>query len=916
MSGAGVTGGRFGGDGSWVTAVAGGPQRPAAGARDKSVERGIPLDLRGDAQFLHTTDRNSATGDYHSAMRPSERFFLNRDDVYLSRRARQRAKWLYDTVWNEVVEAKELSAIEQNKRKSKIFPPRRWRPAFWLREEHPIEISEWKIVAEVAEQYPRLLTWLAEGQVGVLWNVFGTWVAVLRLIPGVRWLLWWLVFNRVAGGAAWRVGLYESILQEVRKQCNDGPSPAGTERIPREGIPGLSAVNDEPLILTTKAGKELDIQLGTMSSGCVGISGLRGAGKSALLQDYCAHRYGTPRVPFPEKPEHFLPGLRLMVQAPLRFEAREFLIHQYSCLCEAVLADVRFNATTLGRQLLLPFTPGGRLRLAALVGTLSGAIFFSACAFLAFLAAHGTWPSLPADLTNWEITGATLSGVAGLLAMGWQTKRAAREVRQVVNLASDAESRLQRLHYQRTDTRTAGGALTVPTGSGITIGSSHEFTQQQMTLPELIDDYRDFVQRVVGGLQQAEFQRRNRSVRRHARQRAWADGKDWAAARPWLQRALQLPAPAAPVAPRAWPWPRNRPRPGHPEDDLGTDIRLIIGIDQMDQIDNPGAACKFLNELSAEFGIGHCVYLLAVSPGTMAAGNHRMVPAKTASAGVFDEMAWVEPFSIKDSAALLRRRVIGLPPVLIALCYVLSGGLPRELLRVARCIVRAVQDPLPGRGIEAADVIQAVLEEEVKALKHRALASAVGADVSTMPALMRELTDEGWPWTTALAEVDAIDVDIRDQAELPPALLSGTRLDVTAGGDEAALAVDVRESFASDLYYMFTVLSWFKSHQSDVARTAGDRLAVDAPEVRFWPYYDEPDPLVGLARARITLGINPGLAAELVTKVRQVLRKQYLPEAAGAPPNGAPAEDQAETRSQTKMRVSLGLIEAPAPRLP
>jgi hypothetical protein len=769
----------------------------------------------------------------------------------------------------------------------------------WLTEEKLICIEEWDLVAEVAEHYPRLLSWLAEGQVGVLWNVFGVWVGMLRLVPGVRWLLWYLIFARVARVAPWRVALYESILQDKRKQINaKSPAPEGTEEIPRSGMPGLSAVTDEPVILPTAVGEDLDARIATMSSGCVGVSGLRGAGKSTLIQDFCAHRYGTPRYakprsPLPGRTERFLPGLRIMVRAPLRFEAREFLIHQYTCLCQAVLADVRFNPTTLTRQLLLPFTPGGRVRLGALLGALSGAIFFAGCAVLCCLAAGVTWPRslTDEDLFRWEVAGAAVAAVAGMMCVGWRTKRAAREIRQVVNLASDAESRLQRLHYQRKDTRSAGGTLSAPMGMQVDLGTSHEFTQQLMSLPELIDDYRDFVQRVVGGLEEAENKReqsawrarvhtparKKRQLRRLAQR---ARLRQDALERPWLLQVLCLGIRASAEAGKlrdAAALAKSQADADRTADGPRADVRLVIGIDQMDQIDNPGAACKFLNELSAEFGVPKCVYLLSVSPGTMAAADQRTVPLKTSSSGVFDEVTWVDPFTLPESDLLLCRRVIGLPPVLIALCYVLSGGLPRELLRVARSIVRAVQDAGDGGGTGTARVVDAVIEEEVTALKHRALACAAGADADGTLGLIGKLADKDWPWNTPLPARDPVVDDVRENPELLPvprlAPASGPplpqRIAPPDGGASAvAVAAEVRSSFTADMYFLLTVRGLFEIYQAEISdRATSYLLEVRASPGR--PYRAEPGELASLARARIALAVSPGLAADLVSRARE-----------------------------------------------
>ena len=333
-----------------------------------------------------------------------------------------------------------------------------------------------------------------------------------------------------------------------------------------------------------------------------------------------------------------------MVEAPIRFDAREFLIHLYTCLCKAVLADSRFSTDSPADRVLGPILRPRQIRPAALVGSLSSIAFLVLSASLAYQAYGGRWP-VPSwrHPQAWEIAGAALSFLAAAVAAGWRTRLALIEIRQVVRLGADAEARLRRLHFQRTDTRSRGGTLGGPAGTGLALGSTREFVEQAMSLPEPIDDYRDFAERVVAALVQAQ------------------------------------PKPGESADPHQSG--RQQSRGSYP-----ADVRLVIGIDQMDQIDDPKAACKFLDEISAVFGTPGCVYLLAISPGALAAIDQRAIPLKTSSSGLFDDMVWIDSFTLNDVTKLLDDRVTGLPRTFIKLCYVLSGGLPRELLRIARAI--------------------------------------------------------------------------------------------------------------------------------------------------------------------------------------------------------------------------------------
>lgn len=61
----------------------------------------------------------------------------------------------------------------------------------------------------------------------------------------------------------------------------------------------------------------------------------------------------------------------------------------------------------------------------------------------------------------------------------------------------------------------------------------------------------------------------------------------------------------------------------------------------------------------------------------------------------------------------------GCPPPFTALCYVLSGGLPRDLLRVARAIFTTCEDRARTQ-LELAEATHNVINDEIRALKHRA----------------------------------------------------------------------------------------------------------------------------------------------------------------------------------------------------
>lgn len=773
--------------------------------------------------------------------------------------------WLYDDVLAEVQEAPELGVKIREAREPKSGPdPKRPKPSKpfpprWPRNDQKLPIDQinelnekWNVVAEVAEGYPRLLTWLAEGRASRYWNVFGAWVAILRLIPVVRSVLVWRrLFWPVSQRAAWRPALYEAMMQARREALNAEDDRYGDMMTIRgPGIPGLSAVTDVSVITQTQARAEVRQKIVNMTSGCIGISGLRGSGKSTLIRDICAHRYGTPRYRSPGDiiaPEDALPGLRLMVQAPLAFEPRDFLIHQYTCLCRAVLADVRFNPTKPTDVALGPVLLPRSIRPAALIGSLSGIALFFLSAGLAFHVIYGGWPFFSLHTRSWEVVGVIAAFCAALIAFAWRTRRTLIEIRQVNKLAVDADARLRKLHFQRADTRSRGGAVGGPMGTGLNIGTTRQLVEQAMSLPELIDDYRDFVERVVGALQEE-----------------WR--KEW-------RKRKEKPKTEEDRKER-----RRRGAAKYP----GTDARLVIGIDALDQIDNPGEACKLLEDLGATFGIPYCVHLISLSPGTLAAVDQRTVPLKTFSGGMFDEMVWLEPLGPNDACKFLDQRVTGLPACFIALIYVLSGGLPRELVRIARAIFpdsggqpERWEDPSRPVAVRLADAAKHVIDAEIRALKHRTLASTAALEVSGSAKLLKLLTDESWPecllgpYGLFLGHHDPVAGVLDEVSSLCETAVPRRPASSDSGGDDLFTA-EVCDSFLAGLYFLLTARQLFTAGAGLVTRLAcEDRDGHRHHEQGNDDWLNDRAPVLRyLAGARIALGVSPYLATSLIHEAR------------------------------------------------
>lgn len=779
---------------------------------------------------------------------PSEWLFLDRDVVFENASARRRARTLYDEVAAEVANAPEFG---QDRSSGTVGGS----PGA------EIDQDSWHVMAEVAESYPRLLVWLTEGQVGngSLRNVFGLFVAVLRLIPGVRYVLHRELFDPARSLAPWRPALYEALLQRQRYDRNrEARRAPGARRfaitmdIPVGGTPGLSAVTDVAVITQTGARDVLREKVVRMASGCVGVSGLRGSGKTTLIRDFCTHRYGTPRyLPREDAEPAPLRGLRFVVDAPQAFDARDFLIYLYTCLCRRVITDARFTMSASRGHLLSRVLLPRRTQPRAVVASLAGVGFLLLAAGLAYQAAVGKWPVPPwRDPFFWEVLGAVGCLIGLTAALTWRARQALLEAGQIADLPAEARERLRRLHYQRTDSVARGGTVAGPFGIGVNVGDSRSFTENVMSLPELIDDYRDFVERVVAALLEAE-----QEARRARRKR---DGE-------------------------ASGQPGRRPSAVDADDPdaVGADVRLVIGIDSMDLIDDTSKACAFLDELTSVFGTPNCVYVLSLKPATLAAVDQRTVPLKNSSGGLFDEMVWVDALTLSEAAKLIDRRVTGMPAAFIALCHVLSGGLPRELLRVARAICGVKESAAPDadpatdtildaqgiRHIPLAAAVRSVIGDETLALRHRTMASAASLDIGATPSWLKLVDSGDWlrrkatgPHPAGVHWIQAL----LDEVGHPWA--------DTQGHKSTTPATALCDGLIAGLYFLLTVSELFTEDPELVNALITPRSARSSGPGGDEDWLEAAPPVLSdLASARAALGMNPYLAADHVRTARRAL---------------------------------------------
>lgn len=244
--------------------------------------------------------------------------------------------------------------------------------------------------------------------------------------------------------------------------------------------------------------------------------------------------------------------------------------------------------------------------------------------------------------------------------------------------------------------------------------------------------------------------------------------------------------------------------------------RVIVGIDELDKMESEAAAEQFLNEIKSVFGVRGCYFLVSVSEDAMSSFERRGLPFRDVFDSTFDEIVWFEHLTPAEAIASIDRRVLLMPVPFKQLCFALSGGLPRDLIRVARLVIDA---QTPGGPTPLAAITAALVEQDVRR-KSRAIGVAVRRidlepDVSRLLLVCARVRDTTIDSGTLMAFVE----------ELRPASGSRARVESTtpAGGAFLRLASEL----ACFYYYAATVLDYFdEARPGDGADPAGlDHLA-------------------------------------------------------------------------------------------
>ncbi len=138
---------------------------------------------------------------------------------------------------------------------------------------------------------------------------------------------------------------------------------------------------------------------------------------------------------------------------------------------------------------------------------------------------------------------------------------------------------------------------------------------------------------------------------------------------------------------------------------------ILIAIDELDKIADAAQVIDVINGLKDLFHIPGAHFVVSVSDDALRSFATRGIPVRDAFDSSFDTVIEIPHLTAQESRRLLRARVRLFPDATALFCHAWSGGVPRDLIRVARSCV-AIPHKL-GRSVPVTDIAQRIIRHDV-----------------------------------------------------------------------------------------------------------------------------------------------------------------------------------------------------------
>ena len=601
-----------------------------------------------------------------------------------------------------------------------------------------------------------------------------------------------------------REWLYQSFDEVIHRKAvraiNDILGEDSTKLLVEQDSDGLRRLQDPRLTVSTKSQHRLQRLVGRMDSGSIAVTGPRGAGKSTLLRQMCVLQNDPSAPP------------SIYISAPAEYVAREFLAELFQQICDTYLEQ--FDSPVAGMRYRGQRTRRDTVRTIRQTVTIFKimfrVIFVLALLTIALgplvLGAHFSEATVNLPVHHWYIDLVPRIDKFWVKYQGWIRLTAlvwAAALLWTVKLKRSewAETFRQPDSIRRARSYSIHLKIERTSSWGASLG--------------------------FPGIRGQAFSLSRGASQRYA---PWSMPEMVGKLRGFVEEISRQESPSI--------------------------VPMIIGIDEVDRIGSVEQAERFIGEIKSIFGIPNCFFLVSVAEDIGFLFSRQSIVGHSTLEHSFDDVVIVDALDFDEARELLSARVPGFTDSFVFLALALSGGLPREIIRVARRLVdvnheeEAKEKSFPRIGdlalrLAVEDVAE-VLRTSRSQLARMTLPDSWGGVFYQLRATMLLLRSDTTP---PMERRKAI----RDLCSLRPPDFPDESANQDA--DEAA-AVKILDGITAFASYSFTIIEAFDNDFFDL-HTA--RITV--PSTSGASYME-------LAAARMELGISPESSQSIVRRFR------------------------------------------------
>jgi hypothetical protein len=148
------------------------------------------------------------------------------------------------------------------------------------------------------------------------------------------------------------------------------------------------------------------------------------------------------------------------------------------------------------------------------------------------------------------------------------------------------------------------------------------------------------------------------------------------------------------------------------EGSVGYEKRFVIFVDELDKIANTDGLIEAINGIKDLMHIPGVHFVVSVSEDALLRFEERGIPARDAFDSTFDTIIRMRRLTLRESLDILTARAAAFPEAISLACHAWSGGLPRDLLRIARRCVTIQRNSTDN--LHVADIVRMFVIEDLQ----------------------------------------------------------------------------------------------------------------------------------------------------------------------------------------------------------